>query len=54
MTLLVKRVRNVYERIGLDPDPETAVPARWMFWDTKALDKWFDERRDTVSSDKDN
>ena len=29
----VRRVRNVYERVAMDPEPETAIPALWMFWD---------------------
>lgn len=42
---LVKQVRSVYERVGFDDDPKTAVPPRWMFWDNDALDEWFEQRK---------
>jgi len=42
---LVKQVRSVYERAAYDKEPKNAVPPKWMFWDSAALEEWFEERR---------
>jgi hypothetical protein len=49
----VKQVRNVYERVGMDPQPKTATPPRWMFWDSDAADQWFKERRENRPASND-
>ena len=41
----VTLIQNVYQRAQLDPDPRTAVPPRWVFFDSEELDRWFKERR---------
>ena len=35
----------------MDDDPDSAVPPRWMFWDSKALDEWFEERKDRKANE---
>jgi hypothetical protein len=39
-------VRNVYERSAMFKDPQAATPPRWMFWEDRELQKWFDDVRD--------
>ncbi len=45
MLTLVRRVQGIYERASLDKEPENAVPPRWMFWERKETDKWFEDRQ---------
>jgi hypothetical protein len=39
-------VRNVYERSSMFKDTKAATPPRWMFWEDRELQKWFDEVRE--------
>lgn len=49
----IKKVKSVYERVGMDPEPETATPPKWMFFGHEdELDEWFDERRETLTKQK--
>lgn len=41
----IKQVRSVYERTAYAKDPKSALPPRWMWFDSKELDTWFDEHR---------
>jgi hypothetical protein len=49
----IKKVKNVFERVGLDPEPETAMPPKWMFFGHEdELDEWFEERREALKDAK--
>ena len=50
---LVKQVRSVYERAAYDKEPKSAVPPKWMFWDSDALEEWFEDRRKRKPHDDD-
>jgi hypothetical protein len=46
---LIHKIKNVWERVALDPEPENAMPAKWMFFGhDKELDEWFDDRREAL------
>jgi hypothetical protein len=45
----IKKIKSVYERVAYDPEPETAMPAKWLFFGhDKELDAWFDDRREAL------
>ena len=41
-----KIVKSIYERTGMDDEPEEALPPRWMWFHGKKVDEWFKERRE--------
>ena len=49
----VRKIKNVYERAAMDSEPESAIPAKWMFFGhEKELGAWFDERREAQKDKK--
>jgi hypothetical protein len=49
----VKVVVSVYQRTFMDKEPDTALPLEYMWFRSKLLDKWFEDRRTQQREDED-
>lgn len=47
-----RQVKSVYERAAMDSDPHSALPPRWMWFESDDLDSWFRERRESSETRK--
>ena len=42
----VRMIRNVYQRVAYDPNPENAVPLRHIWLNPKRVEAWFKQRKE--------
>lgn len=48
LMLYCRNVKGIHERAGMDEDPKSALPPRWMWWYPDQVDQWFKERRENA------
>ena len=42
----VRMIKNIYQRVAYDKEPDMAIPPRWFWGDSKRIDAWFQMRQE--------